>query len=271
MKERIDILLVERRLVESRTKAQWLIKNGKVRVDGKIVLKPGKQIDNSLNIELIEQFPYVGKGGLKLEAALEEFSILVKDKICADLGASVGGFTDCLIKHGARKVYAIDTANDLLHPSLLCDKMEGKVIPLLGIDVRNLTKLEEMIEICTIDITFASLTVLLPIVKNFLKPNGDIIALVKPLFETEYHKEKRFTIVDDYETLYHILFELQDSLSEQSIYPYGLTKSPIKGKGGSTEFFYHFRIDKKSEEFVFRNRISDIFEDEYNPTGFKRD
>ncbi|MHA1146942.1 MAG: TlyA family RNA methyltransferase [Promethearchaeota archaeon] len=271
MKERLDILLVGRRMVESRTKAQWLIRNLKVLVNGKILQKPGKLIDNNSNIELIEQFPYVGKGGIKLEAALEQFSISVKGKICADLGASVGGFTDCLIKHGAKRVYAIDTATDLLHPSLVCEKMEGKVIPMLGTDVRTLTTLEEMVDICTIDITFASLTVILPTVKNFLKVNGDIIALVKPLFETEYHHEKRFNIVEDFETLYHILFEIYLSLVEQGIYPYGLIKSPLKGKGGSTEFFYHFRIDKKSDVFEFRDRINDIFERKGNLSGFKKD
>ncbi|KKN04711.1 hypothetical protein LCGC14_1094600, partial [marine sediment metagenome] len=110
MKERIDLLLVERRLVESRTKAQWLIKQGFVLVEGKKILKPSKRIDNILSIQLIKKFPYVGRGGLKLEVALKEFSIDATGKICADVGASVGGFTDCLLKHGARKIYAIDKA-----------------------------------------------------------------------------------------------------------------------------------------------------------------
>lgn len=266
MKERLDLLVVERRLVESRTKAQWLIKNSKVKVNGQIILKPGKQIDNKAIIELIEEFPYVGRGGLKLEAALNQFHLSVENKICADIGASVGGFTDCLIQHGSKKVYAIDTATDLLHPSLRCEKIEGTVIPLLGIDARTLTKLEEMVDICTVDITFASLMDILPNVKNFLKKDGDIIALVKPLFETEYHEEKRFNIVENYDDLYHILCELQKSLKEQGIYPYGLIKSPLKGKGGSTEFFYHFRIDHKTLEFNFKSRIEKIFQEKEQPT-----
>ncbi|MFW9822937.1 MAG: SAM-dependent methyltransferase, partial [Candidatus Thorarchaeota archaeon] len=120
MKERIDILLVERRLVESRTKAQWLIRNGYVIVNGMEITKPGKKVDNSYEIQLTRKFPYVGRGGLKLEAALNKFSINVEDKICADIGASIGGFTDCLLQHGAKKVYAIDIATDRLHPSLIC-------------------------------------------------------------------------------------------------------------------------------------------------------
>ncbi|GAH76693.1 unnamed protein product, partial [marine sediment metagenome] len=101
MKERLDILLVERRLVESRVKAQWLIKKGYVSVNERIIIKPGKRIDNESLINLTRKFPYVGRGGLKLEAALKSFSITVKGKICADLGASIGGFTDCLLQNGA--------------------------------------------------------------------------------------------------------------------------------------------------------------------------
>ena len=104
MRERLDLILVERRLVESRTKAQWLIRNGFVRVNDKVVLKPSKLIDNTNKINLDQNFPYVGKGGLKLENALTEFSISVKNKTCIDIGASVGGFTDCLLKHNASMI-----------------------------------------------------------------------------------------------------------------------------------------------------------------------
>jgi len=145
-KERIDILLVERRLAESRTKAQWLIKKGYIFVNKKQIIKPSKRFDNSLEIQLIKGFPYVGRGGLKLEAALKEFTLSVKEKICADIGASVGGFTDCLLKHGALKVYAIDNATDLLHPSLRCEKMKAKVIPILGVDARDLIPIEEELD-----------------------------------------------------------------------------------------------------------------------------
>ena len=195
MKERLDILLVDKRLVESRTKAQWLIRNGYVLVNGVEIKKPGKRVDNRYDIRLKKEFPYVGRGGLKLEAALRHFSISVENKVCADVGASVGGFTDCLLKHGASKVYAIDTAEDLLHPSLRCEKMKNQVIPLLGIDVRKLNKLEEKVDVCTIDITFASLRDILPNIKNYLKRGGDIVVLVKPLFETDFHQESTYKII----------------------------------------------------------------------------
>lgn len=197
MKERIDILLVERRMVDSRTKAQWLIKNGYVLVDKKQIMKPSKRIENTIEIQLTKNYPYVGRGGLKLEEALKKFSILVKGKICADIGASIGGFTDCLIKYGALRVYAIDTATNLLHPSLLCEKMKEKVIPLLGVDARNLVLIEEKVDICTIDVTFGSLREFLPSVRRILKKNGDIIGLVKPVFETEFHRRTRLDIRQD--------------------------------------------------------------------------
>ena len=251
MKERLDILLVDKRLVESRTKAQWLIRNGYVLVNGVEIKKPGKRVDNRYDIRLKKEFPYVGRGGLKLEAAIKEFSIPVENKICADVGASVGGFTDCLLKHGASKVYAIDTAEDFLHPSLRCEKMKNRVIPLLGIDARELNKLEEKVDVCTIDINFASLKDILPNIKNYLKRDGDIIVLVKPLFETEFHQESTFKIILDPEKIYQILIELLDWSKRNLFFPYGIIKSPLLGKGGSIEFLIHYRIDKIKLDFDY--------------------
>ncbi|MFX1287187.1 MAG: SAM-dependent methyltransferase, partial [Promethearchaeota archaeon] len=145
MKERLDILLVERRLVESRIKAQWLIKNGYVIVNDEEIIKPGKKIENSSTIRLTQKFPYVGRGGLKLEAALKKFSIEVRGKVCVDIGASVGGFTDCLFQNGAIKVYAVDTAKGLLHPSL--KRKNNKLIELFGVDARQLKSLPVKIDI----------------------------------------------------------------------------------------------------------------------------
>ncbi len=258
MKERIDILLVERRLVESRTKAQWLIKNGYVFVKGKKVLKPGKRIDNSLNIKLEKDFPYVGRGGLKLEAALKGFSISVEGKTCIDIGASIGGFTDCLVKHGASKVYAIDTATDLLHSSLRCEKMKNKVMPMLGVDARDIINIEEKVDICTIDVTFTSLKTILPNVKRILSANGDILALVKPLFETAFQNEIKFKIIQDSKKLYKILLNLIQWNIENQLFPYGIIKSPISGKEGSIEFFIHLRGEKLNSNFNYQGRLKEI-------------
>ena len=256
IKERLDLLVVERRLVESRTKAQWLIKNGFVYVNGIEIRKPGKRIDNSLRIELTKEFPYVGRGGLKLEAALKEFSLNIKGKVCADIGASVGGFTDCLLKHNALKVYAIDTAQDLLHPSLRCDKMKNRVIPLLGVDARELEILKEKVDICTIDVTFTSLKAILPNVKRFLKNDGEIIALIKPLFETEFYKNNRFEIIQDSKVLKEIITELMDWCVNEDFFPYGIIKSPLLGNGGSLEFFVFLKIDKESDYYDYKNKVN---------------
>ncbi len=252
MKERLDILLVERRLVESRTKAQWLIKNGHVLVNDVEIRKPGKKIDNLREIILKKEFPYVGRGGLKLEVALKDFSISVKGKVCADIGASVGGFTDCLLKHGAAKVYAIDTAIDLLHPSLRCEKIKQKVIPLLGVDARKLLKFEEKVDICTIDITFSSLKSVLPNLKNLIKLNGDIIVLVKPIFEIDFHVDK-FNIITDLKELERILIDLMEWCINNGFFPNGIIKSPLLGKGGSTEFLIHIKLKKRDTRMGFEN------------------
>ncbi|MBY9014137.1 MAG: TlyA family RNA methyltransferase [Candidatus Lokiarchaeota archaeon] len=195
MKERLDIVLVEKRLVESRTKAQWLIKSGYVLVNDMKILKPSKKVEINSKIKLTKKFPYVGRGGIKLEAALNSFSIDVKEKICVDIGASVGGFTDCLLQYGASKVYTVDTGHNLLHPSLTCK--DDKVVELFGVDARELKSLPEEINIVTVDLTFSSLRSVLPNIKNFLNQDGDVIVLVKPLFETNFHQEKSFKIIKD--------------------------------------------------------------------------
>ena len=244
MRERLDILLVDRRLVESRTKGQWLIKNGYVLVNNEKATKSGKKIDNSAKIELIKQFPYVGMGGLKLEFAIEKFSIQVKEKICADLGASVGGFTDCLLKYGAKKVYSIDTASDILHPSLICQS--DKVVDLSGVDARFLDKLNDLVDIIVIDITFASLKDMLPNTRYYLKQNGDIIVLVKPVFEVDYESSDNFEVISDKTRLKQILFKLTEWGFNHDFYPQEIIKSSLLGKGGSIEYFIHFKISKRN-------------------------
>ncbi|MFX1276727.1 MAG: TlyA family RNA methyltransferase [Promethearchaeota archaeon] len=255
MKERIDLLLVERRLTDSRTKAQWLIRNGFVLVNDIKVFKPGKRVENTSKITLTKEFPYVGRGGLKLEHAIRQFSISIKNKICVDMGASIGGFTDCLLKHGAQKVYAIDTAKDLLHPSLTCEKKKKKVIPLLGVDVRQPISIEDKVDIVTTDITFASLKSILPNAKSFIKSNGIIISLVKPLFEMEFHHISKFKIIQDPENLKRILLDLIDWCKQNEIYPHGIIKSPLLGKGRSVEFFIIFKNYKSAQDIDYLKEL----------------
>lgn len=255
MKERLDLLLVDKRLVESRTKAQWLIRNGFTYVDGKIIKKPGKLVDNDSKIELTEKFPYVGRGGLKLEAALKSFSVSPNGKICLDIGASVGGFTDCLLKYNATKVYVIDTATNLLHPSLIC-KLE-KVIKYLGVDARTFKTLPELVDLITIDITFASLKSVLPNIIHLLKKEGEIIALIKPVFETEFHDLKRFDNIVDPDVLIDLLVNLIGWCSNNRIYLKDIMKSPLPGKGGSIEFFVYFKLYSYTE-IDYKSKIKKI-------------
>jgi len=259
MRERLDILLVDKHLVESRTKAQWLIKNGNVLVNNNKIIKPGKKIDNKANIELIKQFPYVGMGGLKLEFALEKFAIQVKEKICADLGASIGGFTDCLLKYGAKKVYSIDTASGFLHPSLKCQK--EKVIDLSGVDVRLIDKLDDFVDIIVIDITFSSLKDILPNTRNYLKQNGEIIVLVKPTFEIDFKNINRFEVISDKPRLKQILCELIEWGFNHEFYPQDIIRSSLLGKGGSIEYFIHFKILKGNlgNKEEIHNKINSLF------------
>ncbi|MFX0003158.1 MAG: TlyA family RNA methyltransferase [Promethearchaeota archaeon] len=258
MKERLDNLLVKKGLVDSRTKGQWLIKSGNVLVNNKKIVKPGKKVDNVLKIKLVKEFPYVGRGGLKLELALEQFSISVKGKICADFGSSIGGFTDCLLKHGASKVYAIDTATTFLHHSLRSEEMKEKVIPLLGIDARHLIPIEEKIDLCTVDITFASLRSILPNIKRMLKKQGDIIALIKPIFEKEFYDMSKFKIIQNSKQLFEIIIDLIKWCTENKFFLYKIFKSPILGKEGSIEFFIHLKLEQLDQELNYVSMIKDV-------------
>jgi len=259
MKERIDILLVERRLVESRTKAQWLIRKGYVIVNGIEITKPGKKVDNSYDIQLKREFPYVGRGGLKLEVALDKFSICVEDRICADIGASVGGFTDCLQQRGAKRIYSIDIASDRLHPSLMCEKMKGKIIPFLGVDARQIMCIDEEIDICTIDVTFSSLKSILPNTKNFLKKDGDIIALVKPFFESDLSKTSKIRrIMQDSSFINKILVELIEWCIENHFNPLGIIKAPMLDIKRSLEFFIHLHIDDQKSSINITEDIKKL-------------
>ena len=255
MKERLDLLLVDKRLVESRTKAQWLIRQGFTYVDGKVIKKPGKLVDNNSKIELYKQFPYVGRGGLKLEAALKNFSVNPNGKVCLDIGASVGGFTDCLLKYNAAKVYVVDTATDLLHPSLIC-KPE-KVIKYLGVDARTLKTLPELVDLVTIDITFASLKSVLPNIIYLLKREGEIITLIKPIFEMEFHDLKRFDIILDRDTLIELLVNLIEWCLSNRIYLKNIMKSPLPGKGGSVEFLAYFKLNEYTK-IDYKSKIREI-------------
>ena len=180
-KKRIDLLLVERGLAESRNRAQRLVMAGEVRVNGEMVHKSSTQVAEDAQIKVKQQPKYVSRGGLKLEAAVEAFKVVVEGKVCADVGASTGGFTDCLLQNKAEKVYAIDVGYGVLHWKL---RQDPRVVVMERINARYLDELPETIDLAVIDASFISLVLILPAVQGWFEAEkGRIIALIKPQFE----------------------------------------------------------------------------------------
>lgn len=241
MKKRLDLLLVERGLFGSRAQAQRAISAGVVLVNGQIIDKPGAQVSMDAQIEVKERPRYVSQGGLKLEKALRAFHIDVAEKVCVDVGASTGGFTDCLLQHGAKKVYAVDVGKGQLDWKLRTDP---RVIVLEGINARYLQpeQIGELVDIATIDVSFISLRLILPPLKEIVTPKGDLICLVKPQFEAGREHVRRGGVVKDLLTHQRVLEDLacfaQDQLQLSVI---NATYSPIRGPAGNIEFFLHIR------------------------------
>jgi 23S rRNA (cytidine1920-2'-O)/16S rRNA (cytidine1409-2'-O)-methyltransferase len=241
-KKRIDRLLFERGLVESRSRALALILEGKITADGLKVNKAGTMISPDSDIRIIGKgIPYVSRGGLKLESALNEFNINVKDKIAMDVGASTGGFTDCLIKHGAKKVYAIDVGYGQLAWSL---RQNPKVIPIERVNIRYMerTAIKDDIEIATVDTSFISLEKVLPAVMRFLRKNGEIIALIKPQFEVGKGEVGKGGIVREETKRMEVLERIKDLAKGLGLSVSGLIISPIHGYKGNIEYLIYLRL-----------------------------
>lgn len=236
---RLDLMLVEKGFVESREKARWLIRSGKVLVDGKVVRKPGKAVKVVSEVIVLEGMRYVSRGGLKLEGALKHFGIDVRGMVALDVGASKGGFTDCLLKHGASRVYAVDVGHGQLSPELSSDK---RVISMEGTDIRKLGSLPEPIDIAVVDVSFISLRLVLPhIIPLLKKGSGLIIALIKPQFEGGPGVVDRRGVIRDKGTRERIVEELLDWMRGSGMDILGLMRSPIPGKDGNEEYFVVIR------------------------------
>ncbi|MCX8103223.1 MAG: TlyA family RNA methyltransferase [Candidatus Bipolaricaulota bacterium] len=241
MKQRLDLLLVDRRLFSSRAQAQRAISAGLVLVNGQIIDKAGAQVSPDAQIEIKEQPRYVSQGGLKLEHALRVFHIGVTGKVCVDIGASTGGFTDCLLQHGAQRVYAVDVGKGQLHWKLRTDP---RVTVLEEINARHLKpeQIGELVDIATIDVSFISLKLILPPLTKIVKPTGDLICLVKPQFEAGREHVTRGGVVKDSLTHQRVLEDLARFAQEQlQLSVVNATFSPIRGPAGNIEFFMHIR------------------------------
>lgn len=235
-KKRLDVLLVERGLVESRERGKRLIMAGQVLVDGQVVDKPGMQVAGGADIRLRAKLPYVSRGGLKLEAALDSFAILVAGAVAADVGASTGGFTDCLLQWGASKVYAIDVGYGQLAWRL---RQDPRVVVMERVNVRYLESLPEPIDLATVDVSFISLELVLPSVMGWLKPAGDIIALIKPQFEAGPAEVGKGGVVKDPAVHRAVLSRILGWAQDHGLAMRGLITSPLKGPAGNVEFLAH--------------------------------
>ena len=242
-KIRLDILLVERHLVESRTGAQRLIMAGEVVVNGDIAMLPSQKVDKSSTLEILQTQPYISRGGEKLKAALSAFGREdLTGKICADVGASTGGFTDCLLKHGAIKVYAIDVGYGLLHWSL---RNHPKVVVMEKTNARYLETLPEKINLVTIDASFISLDRLLPVVKKWFGKQGEVIALIKPQFEVSRKEaSKGRGVIWDKELHEKVVSGIIETSIRLGYLFKGTVSSPLLGPKGNREFFIHLAFPK---------------------------
>jgi len=245
IKKRLDVLLTERGLAENRTKAQAIIMSGLVYVQGQKADKPGVSYEESVDIEVRSGgCPYVSRGGLKLEKALRDFGVDPTGFVCSDSGASTGGFTDCLLQQGARKVFAIDVGYGQLDWKIRSDP---RVVVMERTNVRYVTpeQLGEPLDLSVVDVSFISLKIVLPVIKTFLKPTGQVLCLIKPQFEAGKEKVGKKGVVRDPATHKEVLDDFVALAKELNMTILGLTFSPVKGPEGNIEFLGHLTLEQK--------------------------
>ncbi|MBN1149001.1 MAG: TlyA family RNA methyltransferase [Anaerolineales bacterium] len=246
-KIRLDVLLVERGLVESRSLAQRLVMAGQVRVDGELALKPSVSVSPTARLEVEQGPPFVSRGGEKLAAALRAFDLRVAGLACADVGASTGGFTDCLLQNGAARVYAIDVGKGILHWKL---RQDPRVVVMENTNARHVARLPEPVGLATIDASFISLKILLPVVKGWFAGGGeagggDVIALIKPQFEAGRAEVARGGgVIRNPEVHRQVLQETLEFAERQGYELRGLLRSPLLGPKGNVEFLTWLRIHR---------------------------
>jgi 23S rRNA (cytidine1920-2'-O)/16S rRNA (cytidine1409-2'-O)-methyltransferase len=238
-KRRIDVLMVERGLAESRARAQALIMAGEVKVGGDAVNRAGALVAGDAEIEVLEPAPYVSRGGIKLAHALDQFQLDVKGKVAADIGASTGGFTDCLLQRGAKKVYAIDVGYGQLDYRL---RQDPRVIVMERTNARYPIALPEKVDIITIDLSFISARKVIPSVARLLKEDGCIVLLFKPQFEAERKEVGRGGLIKDPALHARVLGRFIAWLVQNGYRLKGLIASPILGASGNREFFILIKL-----------------------------
>jgi len=238
-KKRLDAVVAKHHPSFSRNQIQEFISNGKVTIDGNIVTRPGVKVLFGAVVELNAELPrYVSRAGFKLEAALEHFKVDVNNLVILDAGISTGGFTDCLLQHGAKKVYGVDVGEGQVNEKIAGDK---RVELLESTNVRHLEKLPEQVDLVTLDLSFISLLKVIPAIKKLLKSNGKIIALIKPQFEVERTDIRRGGVVDDPAVHERVIKGVEKGMAEFGFKMVGYIESPIVGQAsGNKEFLGYF-------------------------------
>ena len=257
-KTRLDVLLVERGLMESRQKAQATIMSGLVFVKGQRVDKPGTAVDNEAEIEIRGNvLKYVSRGGLKLEKAMATFPVELKDAVCADIGASTGGFTDCMLQNGASKVYAVDVGYGQLAWKL---REDPRVVCMERTNARYLTheQVPDELDFASVDVSFISLKLILPALCGLLKDGGHVACLVKPQFEAGKEKVGKKGVVRDPAVHLEVLENFLNHAKESGFTVLGITYSPIRGPEGNIEYLgYLEKAEWQEAEFDLKALVNE--------------
>lgn len=256
-KNRLDVLLVNRGMFSTREKARVAIMAGQVIVNNLKIDKPGKLVDNDSAIRILERQKYVSRGGLKLEKAISAFKVNMDEKIVLDIGASTGGFTDCALQHGAKKVYAVDVGYGQLDWSL---RHNPSVVVFERTNIRYLeaSKLDEIPDFATIDVSFISLTLIFPLLDKLIRPDAKGIALIKPQFEAGREKVGKKGVVRDPAVHNEVINKIISFLTGLDWGVLGLDYSPVKGPEGNIEYLLYFSkhpSQKKNYDHLVNNVV----------------
>lgn len=240
-KERLDTLLVKKGFTTSRSRAKAFILSGSVLVNDKVMDKAGTEVGIHARIKIKgRDIPYVSRGGLKLEKAINEFNIDVRDKVALDVGAGTGGFTDCLLQHGAKRVFAVDVGYGQLHFKL---RQDPRVILLERQNIRYLKKeaISDILNLVTVDVSFISLKKVIPSIKSLIKEDGEVIALIKPQFEVGRGEVEKGGVVRNTQKHHKVIQEITHFCGNLGFRVMGVTESPILGPKGNREFLMYLR------------------------------
>jgi 23S rRNA (cytidine1920-2'-O)/16S rRNA (cytidine1409-2'-O)-methyltransferase len=240
-RSRIDALLVERGLVQSRQQAQAILMAGDIRVDGATVTKAGALVSSGANIEVLQRPAYVSRGGDKLAHALSTFGIDPTGWTCVDLGASTGGFTDCLLQKGARRVYAVDVGYGILDYRLRTD---DRVVVMERVNARNLEPLPEACDLAVFDLSFIGVEKVIPAACRSLKPGGELVVLLKPQFQARREEVGKKGVVKDPLVHAAVVGRFVAWASDNGLHLLGLSLSPVIGPAGNREFLLHLRLER---------------------------